>query len=81
MREPERELVVIRTFADAISAHIAQAALDANDIPSVISGDDAGGLYPSLTFAHGVRLAVQHADAMRAVRLLDTPPPDVDFNE
>lgn len=73
MDETHRELVVIRTFADTISAHIAQAALDANDIVAVIVGDDAGGLYPALTFSHGVRLAVQHADAVRALRLLDTP--------
>ena len=71
MSEENRELVVIRTFPDAISAHIAQAALDANDIRSIIVGDDAGGAYPPLTFSNGVRLAVQHVDAMRALRLLD----------
>ncbi len=73
MAETHRDLVVIRTFADGISAHIAQAALDAHDIPAVILGDDAGGLYPALTFSHGVRLAVQHADAVRALYILDTP--------
>ncbi|HSU96322.1 MAG TPA: DUF2007 domain-containing protein [Gemmatimonadaceae bacterium] len=67
----ENDIVVIRTFADAISAHIAQAALDANDIRSIIVGDDAGGAYPALTFSNGVRLAVQHSDAMKALRLLD----------
>lgn len=65
------DIVVIRTYPDAISAHIAQAALDANDIRSIIVGDDAGGAYPALTFSNGVRLAVQHADAMNALRLLD----------
>lgn len=72
MSDESRELVVIRTFPDAISAHIAQAALDANDIRSIIVGDDAGGAYPALTFSNGVRLAVQYADAMRALRLLDS---------
>jgi hypothetical protein len=67
----ENDIVVIRTFADAISAHIAQAALDANDIRSIIVGDDAGGAYPALTFSNGVRLAVQHSDAMKALRLLE----------
>lgn len=66
------DIVVIRTYADAISAHIAQAALDANGIRSIIVGDDAGGAYPALTFSNGVRLAVQHADAVNALRLLDT---------
>ncbi|MEO7218922.1 MAG: DUF2007 domain-containing protein [Gemmatimonadaceae bacterium] len=64
--------VVIRIFSDAISAHIAQAALDANGIRSIIIGDDAGGAYPALTFSNGVRLAVQHSDAMRAIRLLES---------
>ena len=72
MSDESRELVVIRTFPDAISALIAQAALDANDIRSIIVGDDAGGAYPALTFSNGVRLAVQDADAMRALRLLDS---------
>ena len=72
MSDENRELVVIRTFPDAISAHIAQAALDANDIRSIIVGDDAGGAYPALTFSNGVRLAVQHVDAMQALRLLDS---------
>jgi hypothetical protein len=70
--DDNNDIVVIRTFADAISAHIAQAALDANDIRSIIVGDDAGGAYPALTFSNGVRLAVQHSDAMKALRLLDT---------
>ena len=64
-------VVVIRMFSDSISAHIAQAALDANGIRSIIVGDDAGGAYPALTFSNGVRLAVRHSDAMRAMRLLD----------
>lgn len=72
MPDADNDVVVIRTFADAISAHIAQAALDANDIQSIIVGDDAGGVYPALTFSNGVRLAVQHGDAMRALRLLDS---------
>jgi len=72
MPETRNDLVVIRTFGDAISAHIAQAALDANDIQSIIIGDDAGGTYPALTFSNGVRLAVQHADAVAALRLLDS---------
>jgi nitrogen fixation protein len=68
------DIVVIRIFPDAISAHIAQAALDANDIKSIIMGDDAGGAYPALTFSNGVRLAVQHVDAVKAIRLLDSEP-------
>ncbi|MEO6865269.1 MAG: DUF2007 domain-containing protein [Gemmatimonadaceae bacterium] len=71
MSDSNDELVVIRTFPDAIAAHIAQAALDANDIQSIIVGDDAGGAYPALTFSNGVRLAVKHSEAMSALRLLE----------
>ena len=74
MMDDESGIIVIRTFADPISAHIAQAALDANDIQSIIVGDDAGGAYPALAFSHGVRLAVKHSDAMKALRLLDAEP-------
>ncbi|MEO7042378.1 MAG: DUF2007 domain-containing protein [Gemmatimonadaceae bacterium] len=72
--DSDNDIVVIRTFGDAISAHIAQAALEANEIRSIIIGDDAGGAYPALTFSNGVRLAVQHIDAVRALRLLDEKP-------
>ncbi len=74
MTDDTADIVVIRSFADSISAHIAQAALDANDIQSIIVGDDAGGAYPALAFSHGVRLAVKHSDAVRALRLLDAEP-------
>jgi len=73
MSDTNSEIVVIRTFPDAISAHIAQAALDANDIQSIIVGDDAGGAYPALAFSSGVRLAVKHSDAVSALRLLESP--------
>lgn len=73
MTEPHCDLVVIRSFSDAIAARIAQAALDAYDIPSLVVGDDAGGVYPALTFSHGVRLAVAHENAVRALRILDAP--------
>lgn len=71
MSDSHQELIVIRTFADGISAAIAQAALEAHDVPSMVAGDDAGGFYPALTFTHGVRLAVRHVDAVRALHVLD----------
>lgn len=71
MAGSDQELIVIRTYADGIAAAIAQAALDAHDIPAIVVGDDAGGIHPALTFAHGVRLAVRHADAVRALYVLD----------
>jgi pimeloyl-ACP methyl ester carboxylesterase len=76
MSDSHQELIVIRTFADGISAAIAHAALEANDIPAIVVGDDAGGVHPALTFAHGVRLAVRHGDAVRALHVLDHGPSD-----
>lgn len=71
MSDSHQDVVVIRTYADGISAAIAQAALEAHDIPALVVGDDAGGFYPALAFSHGVRLAVRHVDAVRALRVLD----------
>lgn len=71
MSADDAEIVVIRTFPDAISAHIAHASLEASNISSIIVGDDAGGAYPSLAFTRGVKLAVRHTDAVEALRVLD----------
>lgn len=81
--DARQEVIVIRTFADGIGAAIAQAALDAHDIPALVVGDDAGGLHPALTFAHGIRLYVRHQDAIRALRVLDQPAasPNFGFDE
>lgn len=81
MSDSHQELIVIRTFADGISAAIAHAALEANDIPAIVVGDDAGGVHPALTFAHGVRLAVRHGDAVRALHVLDHGPANLPSDE
>ena len=63
------ELVVVETFLNRIDAEIAQGALQAADIESMVSADDAGGLRPALWLA-GVRLMVRSADAERATEIL-----------
>lgn len=63
--------VVIRQYAHGWAAHAARALLEAHDIPCVVVGDDAGGMYPGLGYVRGVRLLVRHADAVRALALLD----------
>jgi len=68
--------VVIATFANEFEAHVAEAVLDAHDIPSMLLRDDAGGLQLALSYLRGVRLAVRHADAVRALRLLETDEPE-----
>lgn len=65
---------VIRTFANEIEAHVAQAVLDANGIDSGLIRDDAGGMMPWLQWLHPIRLVVREADSIEAVELLDTPP-------
>ena len=70
--------VVIREFGDALTAHAARAFLEAHHIPALVLGDDAGGMQPALTYVRGVRLAVRHDDAVRALALLDRPAADQD---
>jgi len=65
-------IVVLRTFANELEAEIARVVLDAHDIPAFVLRDDAGGMYPSLTFVHGVRLLVRRDDAEEALAVLDT---------
>ena len=64
------ELVVVGTFLNQIEADIARSALEAADIESMISADDAGGLRPPLRMS-GIRLLVRAEDAKRASELLD----------
>ena len=66
----DTELVAIRTFLNKFDAEIAQGALRAADIESMISADDAGGLRPGLWMG-GVRLLVRVEDAKRAAKILD----------
>jgi hypothetical protein len=63
------ELVVVGTFLNKVEAEIAQGALEAAEIESIVSADDAGGMRPSLWMG-GVRLLVRAEDAERAGRIL-----------
>jgi len=67
----DAELVVVGTFLNKIDAEIAQGALQAADIESLVSADDAGGLRPTLWMS-GVRLLVRSEDAERAQEILDS---------
>ena len=71
--QPGYSTVVIRTFANEIEAHVAQAVLDANGIRSNLIRDDAGGMMPWLQWLHPIRLAVREEDSSDAVELLDAP--------
>jgi hypothetical protein len=73
----EQLTTVVRTFANEIEAHVAQAVLDANGIDSDLIRDDANGMMPWLQWLHPIRLVVRESDSAAAVDLLDTPPPTV----
>jgi len=66
----DAELVVVRTFLNQIDAELAQGALEAGGVESMISADDAGGLRPHLSVLSGVRLLVRAEDAEEAGKIL-----------
>jgi hypothetical protein len=69
MTTPPR-LVVVRTFGDQVAARLAQSALDASGIESLIRSDDGGGLQPGLAFSNGVEVVVSAEDLERADEIL-----------
>jgi hypothetical protein len=60
------EVGVYRTRSDA---ELAQGALEAAGIESVVAADDAGGAYP-FDLSGGVRLLVDESDAKDAAAIL-----------
>jgi hypothetical protein len=66
----DAELVVVGTFLNHIEAELAQGALEAGGIESMISADDAGGLRPHLSVMSGVRLLVRAQDGEEAGKIL-----------
>ncbi len=70
----DSELVVVRTFNDRIEAELAQSALEAAGIESMVRGDDAGGTQPGLWASEGVAVLVRDEDAIAAREILDVEP-------
>ena len=70
----DTELVVVRTFNDRIEAELAQSALEAAGIESMVRGDDAGGTQPGLWASEGVAVLVREEDATNAREILDVEP-------
>jgi len=68
-----RDVVVLRTYGDELSARLDAAVLEANNIPSQVFADTAAGAYPSMALLWPVRLMVYAEDADLARELLDTP--------
>jgi hypothetical protein len=61
----------VGTYPTRTDAELAQSALAAAGIPSVLEADDAGGAYP-FDLTGGARLLVDEADAESAAAVLAT---------
>jgi hypothetical protein len=70
----DTQLVVVRSFRDRFDADLAQSALEAAGIESLVCSDDAGGMRPALTFSNGAELVVRIEDVERASEILRTAP-------
>ena len=62
-------MVDVATYPTRSDAELAQAALTAAGISSVVAADDAGGAYP-FDLSGGARLLVDEADAEDAAAIL-----------
>jgi hypothetical protein len=66
-------MIEVGAYPTRSDAELAQAALAAAGIPSVIAADDAGGAYP-FDLSGAARLLVEEADAEDAAAVLSEPP-------
>jgi hypothetical protein len=67
-----KDLIVVETFTYRHQAELAQTALEAAGISSMISADDAGGEVVGLEFTRGVRLLVRPEDEEQARNILES---------
>jgi hypothetical protein len=67
-------VIPIGTYRTRGDAELAQSALAAAGLSSVVAADDAGGAYP-FDLGGGVRLLVAEADVEDATAILGSPPP------
>jgi len=65
------DFVVVHTFSYRQEAELAQGALHAAGIESMVRSDDAGGLRPGMAFANGVDLIVRAGDADAAREIIE----------
>jgi hypothetical protein len=70
-------MVIIREFASELEATVAHSVLEANNIPSVVIRDNAGGMLPVMHYVYPVRLAVKPGDAELAIELLNSTVDDI----
>ena len=65
------ELVVAGEYSNKIEAELAQGALAAAEIESIVAADDAGGLQPNLLVGEGVKVLVRAEDLDEAQKILN----------
>ncbi|MBC8087088.1 MAG: DUF2007 domain-containing protein [Phycisphaerae bacterium] len=65
-------MAIIREYSSELEATVAQRVLEANNIPSVVMRDNAGGMLPVMHFLYPIRLAVRAGDVELALELLDS---------
>lgn len=66
------DLAVVATFLNRFEASVAQSALEAAGIVSLVRADDAGGLRPSMLMGSPVELVVRADEASHAREILDS---------
>jgi hypothetical protein len=67
-------MVEVGVYPTRTDAELAQTALEAAGIASVVAADDAGGAYPFDLTGGGARLLVEEADAEDAAAILSERP-------
>lgn len=74
-------MVIIQEFASEMDATLAQSVLEANNIPSIVLRDNAGGMLPVMHFVYPIQLAVNPGDAELAREILNGAVDDVDDDD
>ena len=64
------DIVMLAEFSDRNEAKVVQSLLASNGIKSDILTDNAGGMYPNLSFSRGTRLLIREEDLEAAKRVL-----------
>ncbi|MFC1720960.1 hypothetical protein ACFL0K_01765 [Patescibacteria group bacterium] len=68
-----KQNIKIQSYNNRIDAEAGKSLLRAHDIPSLITADDAGGMYPWIASATGgVGLLINIEDKEKALDLLKT---------
>ncbi|MFC1645909.1 putative signal transducing protein [Candidatus Omnitrophota bacterium] len=65
-----KDLVVVKTFLQRHEAEMIKNILDNNNIESMISADDCGGVRPHLSYGKAIELLVKKEDIDKAKEIL-----------